>query len=407
MGDEAHNKRLLPGRSSWLAAIGAMLAVAAIVAAGCGSSKPSTASQSSEKSASTSKASEGSSGGGSGVAKAKEAVAKLNEKNVVWPKPSQTPFNPGHHKVAVVTCGLAGRGCKIMSEEAQAAIKAAGWTSTPTGDGKFSPTVQAGLVQHAVQEGVEGLVIISIDVGSIKSAVDAAIAKKIPISCVLCQSEPEFLQDNHVVDVTTSGAGTGEAAADYIVANSGGKGTIFATVDHAFPIVVTRAEATKKKINELCSACKWEEQEFATAELEKPGPPVFTAALASHPAGSLQWVETSSTTYSEPMIKTAVQQGRNELQFVGEEAEPEFLHDMVTTKVAPAVVAIPNNYAAWSGVDEVIREVNKMPTWEAKNLPIWILTKSEVGPYIKALPNPYESPSFKFKEMYEKIWSGK
>jgi ribose transport system substrate-binding protein len=392
----------------------AALMLVALVVAGCGGSSSSSSSggdesQTTAESEGGKEGDEAEEGEGassdSGIAKAEEEVDRLDvTEGLEWPKPPQKPFKAGHHTAAVISCGQAGEGCKDMSAAAQEALKAAGWSATPTGDGEFSPATQANLIQQAVQEGVDAIVLAAVDPASTKAAVDAAIAKGIPISCIGCSSPPELTEEGTVIDSAVEPVQAGEEIGYWIVANSGGEGKVVSFVDHAFATEVKHNEGTKKVVEELCSGCDYEEQSFATAELEKPGPPVFSAALSSNPPGELDWVNSNSATYATPMVKTAAQQGREDVKVVGIETTPEFLAEMPKTEIANALLYVPFNYLGWSAVDNVIRQVNNQPTWETDEMPSALITKETVQPYLDAAPGLYEFPEFDFRSMFEKLW---
>jgi ABC-type sugar transport system substrate-binding protein len=238
------------------------------------------------------------------------------------------------------------------------------------------------------------------------SAIDAAAAAGIPVSCWQCESGSEFTSGK-VVDTRAGGTLEGEAIGNYIVAHSGGKGNLLFFVDHAFPIDVSRDEGAKKVITELCPACKIEEQAFVTTELEKAGPPIWTAALASHPAGSLNWLVMGSGTEAYPEIKTTLQLGRLEIKITGTEAEPEMEKYIKEGKVAVATSYANVAYAAWAAADEVIRKVNHQPPWDAEKIPVGLVTSENVETFLKVAPKEYEDPKFNFREMFKTIWSGK
>src|SRR5438105_2450844 len=156
----------------------ASLAVFAFAAAGCGGDDSSSDSSASKTTSSNSSSS------GSGKDEAQSKVAELEQiEGKTWPQPTEK-FDPGTGKVAVISCGNVGINCLQGSKDAQTAAKAMGWTPSPIFDGQFTPAKQAGFVQQAVQQGYDGIVLVSIDANSIKAAIDAAAAKKIPIACV-------------------------------------------------------------------------------------------------------------------------------------------------------------------------------------------------------------------------------
>jgi ABC-type sugar transport system substrate-binding protein len=387
----------------------AILAVAVVIG-GCGSS--STSSTGGETGPSTEASTNEAAGGGEssspGVAKAQEEVERLNvTEGLEWPKPPQKAFKSGHHTAAIIACGLAGEGCKDQAEAAQEAFKAAGWSTTPLGDGEFNPATQGNLIQQAIQENVSAIVLVAVEPPTVKSAVDAAIAKHIPLSCMGCATPPEYTENESVIDSGVNPEKSGEALGYWIVANSEGKGKTISFVDHAFEDVVLHNTGTKKVVEELCPACEYEEVPFATAELEKPGPPVFSAALSSNPAGTVEWIDSNSATYGTPMVKTALQQGREELKVVGTETTPEFLAEMEKSEVANALIYYPFAYEGWAAADNMIREVNHQPTWETDELPMALITKETVPTYLKDSPKIYEEPGFDFRSMFEKLWGVK
>ena len=174
------------------------------------------------------------------------------------------------------------------------------------------------------------------------------------------------------------------------------------------PIMIARGEAAKETIEEKCDECEYEEQQIATEELTKPGPPYFTAALSAHPEGELGWAFTASDTYNIPALKTAEQQGRN-VKFAGSDGEPAFLEQMLANpEDAKATVWNPFNYAAWAGVDQVLRVHAGLKTWEGYGLPVAFIDDAKTAEAaLTAAPDYYSPPAFDYEAMFKKLWSGK
>jgi ABC-type sugar transport system substrate-binding protein len=218
----------------------ASLALIAFVAAGCGSSSSNSSSSTTAKTSTS---------GSSGNAAAQAAVAKYSQTTgVKFDQPTEA-FKPGTGKVAVISCGNAGINCLQGSKDVQKAAAAMGWTASPIFDGKFTPATQAGFVQQAVQQGYDAIVLVSIDANSIKAAVDAAAAKKIPIACVMCVN-PAF--KGKVVDVSTGGIAEGQALGSWIGANAKSGDTILAFDDKSFPIVHVRRQNAEAALMKYC-----------------------------------------------------------------------------------------------------------------------------------------------------------
>ncbi|MBS1889164.1 MAG: substrate-binding domain-containing protein [Actinobacteria bacterium] len=391
-----------------------LFVVIGIVAAGCGSSSSSSTTEESsggeaKESAGGGEEKEAAGSKSAGVEEAKKFVSEhSNLESLKYPEPPQEPYNPGKGKLGIVTCSTAGTGCLGMAKQTVAAAEAAGWEPSEIGDGKFTPSVQAGIIEKYVQEGYNGIVIDSIDLASVKSAVASAIKAGIPLSCVMCTPDPGFGPNSPVPLASTDGKETGEFIGTYVVANSKPGERILQFRDKAFPIMIERGNAVKETIEEKCPECVYEEQQIATEELTKPGPPYFTAALAAHPEGELGWAFAASDTYNIPAVTTTEQQGR-EVKFAGSDGEPVFLEDMLKSpEIAKATVWNPFNYAAWAGVDEVVRVAAGLKPWEAFGLPVgYIDSKEGAEKALKAAPNYYSPPAFNYEAMFKKLWSGK
>ena len=382
--------------SSWLRRAGILLASLSVLsfAAGCGSDDKS----SSSSSGSTSSTSTGS--GGSGQDAAKAAVAKLSQTTGVdFPQPTEA-FDPGTHKVAIISCGNAGINCLRMSQAAEKAAKAIGWQASPILDGKFTPATQGGLLQQAVQQGYDAVILVSMDTSTFKAAIDAAAAKKIPMACVQCVGSPP----DKVTDVTTGGTKEGEAIGTYVASTLEGKGNILMFTDSAFPIVTRRTEGAKAKIKEYCPDCTVKVIPFPTTDLAKPGPPTFTAAMAGNPKGSLDWVVTGYDPMAVPMLKTAEQQGRTEFKMSGYDGSKDFTSQIGPDKVAQADTSTPALYAAWASMDIVARKLAGKPVWEhTQELPLALITPENAAEFQKG-EGFFEPADFDYKSILAKLW---
>lgn len=375
----------------------------ALAACGGGGSSSSSSSSSSTESGSTSETQEEASGS-SGVATAEAAVAKLEEEpsEEEFPKPPNTPYDPGSHKVAIVACSTAGAGCNGIGEGIHEAALAAGWKPSAVLDGKFDPSVQSGLIQKAVQEGYEAIVIVAFSPATVEAAVNAAAKEGIPISCVTCIPEPAF--EGKVSFVTNGGLAGGEAVGDYIVANGGSEGKIIQFVDHTFQVLADTAEGTEKVVSKLCPECELENIEISTAELAKPGPPFFTAALAANPPGTVNWVTAQSDTYAIPMLPTAQSQGREELKIAGTEGNQVFLEALKAGQNAAVSVNTQYSYQAWAGFEEVARLVAGQKEWDATEVPISLITKNNVDEYLAVAPKFLDPPNFDYQTYFKELW---
>ena len=379
-------------RSRGFAALVASLALA-VFAAGCGDDEEEPTSAGGGNTQTQTEE-------GGGKEEALAAVAQYQDTSALeWAQPEE-PFDPGTGRVAVISCGNAGINCLQGSKDAQAAAKAMGWEPSPIFDGEFAPTKQAGFVQQAVQEGYDAIILVSIDANSIKAAVDAAAAKDIPISCVMCVN-PDF--EGKVVDVSTGGVAEGEAIGTWAAANVE-DGKIIAFDDKSFPIVAERRSNALAKVNEYCPDCEVEEMDFPTTDLSKAGQPTFTAALNANPPGSLDIVMAPYDPAAIPFSKAAEQQGRDDFKMSGYDASPDYL-ELIKTGAggAAATTAVPFPYSSWGAMDQVARIKAGKEPWESNLLPSVLVTADNADEFGKF---GFLTPDFDFKAMFEEQWGG-
>ena len=342
-----------------------------------------------------------SSGSGSraaSLATARRMVARFSTPATSWPAPPG-PIKPGRGRLAVLSCGQAGADCNAASKDAVEAIRAAGWTPSPVFDGQFSPQAQAAAIQTAVNEGYNGIVIIATDVNSIKGAVDNALARHVAISCVLCYSGA--YRTKGVEDATPDFYKEGVKLGWALIDRSEGKAKILAFDDTAYPQVGQRLGTARQTVLANCPRCSWQQETIPTTDLTKPGPPTFTAALESHPQGTLTDVVAPYDLFSVPMAKTLEQAGRHDVTVSGFDATAEMLQAMSSGQLPVGVtVGSPYEYAAWAAVDLAIRRVRGLPGWTADDLPSILITEANAARYA----GRYYGPSYDFKARFKALW---
>jgi ribose transport system substrate-binding protein len=362
-----------------------------VFVAGCGNDESSSSGN--NTSADSAQASSG------GKADAEAAVKKFQQTTGVdWPQPTES-FDPGSGKVAVISCGNAGINCLKGSQDAQAAAKAMGWEPSPIFDGEFTPAKQAGFVQQAVQQGYDGIILVSMDANSIKAALDAAVAKKIPIACVMCVN-PDW--EGKVIDVSTGGVAEGEAIGSWVAANADASKKIIGFDDKSFPIVAQRRSNAIKKINEYCPDCKVEEADYPTTDLSKAGQPTFTGTLNANPSGTLGVVMAPYDPAAIPMAKAAEQQGRTDFKMTGYDASPDYLELIKQgTGGAAATTAVPFPYASWGAMDQIAHIKAGKEPWESNRLPSALVTADNADQFGKF---GFFTPDFDFQAKFKELW---
>lgn len=338
--------------------------------------------------------------GDDGLAQATTALAGYTDTSgLEYAKPTDA-FDPGVHKVAIISCGQTGIGCQQMSAFAQDAAKAMGWQTSETLDGKFDPNQQAAHVQQSLNQGYDAIILASIDAKSISAAIDAANAADVPVACIMCEN---IGMEDKVIDTTTGGYNGGMALSTFVTVALKGEGNVVGFDDKSFPIVGTRMQGLEEGLAKYCPACSYSQSEFPTTDLAKPGPPTWTGFLAANPPGKVQLVAGPYDFMSLPAAKTTQQAGRTDPLITGFDAYSEFVKAIADADppTAAATIAAPFQYAGWAAMDEVARVVNGMPTWDASKLPVAVVDKDNASEFLDG----YLKPPFDVPQMFEALWT--
>jgi ribose transport system substrate-binding protein len=329
---------------------------------------------------------------------AKAILAKATDQATLeWVKPT-VAFKPGKHKLAIVASGLTGGNIRA-ADQMKAAATAMGWTATIF-DGKLDPTVQASVVQQAVVQKYDAIILSSIDTQTISAGVDAAAAAKIPVVCNEC-----LPREGTVKVVTYDWEGSGRNMGAYIVSQDGCKASIASFPDKAFPTVSLYITGLTKQVNELCPNVKIDQTFFPTSDLAKPGPPTWTAYLAAHPKGSFNWAATAYENQAVAFAQTLADQGREGIRITSLQSSlPETIKD-ISSGSSPfeATIFPPADYEGWASVDTAARLVVGAPTWGADKLPTLLVTKDNIAGIGKATQL---MPNFDFKALFQQMWAG-
>lgn len=313
-----------------------------------------------------------------------EAASKNPE---TYPGPSES-FDPGTGRVGVMACGFAAPVCGTHARNAVAAFEAMGWDAGEAFDGELSPQKQAAFVDRAVQQKLDGIVLISVDVNTIKSSIDKAIAANLRIVCTMCAQNPAY--EGKIYDATVDWKNQGEIMASAVLARSGSDAKVVGFADKAFESTVLRLQGLKAGIESNCPDCEFSSEEFASASISKPGPPEFTALLAANPPGTITDVVAHYDDLGIIEAKTSGQTGRDDITVWGYDGS-ETAVTALETGDPPygGSVAEPYTYASWASADLIARLKAGAPIWEGYNsLPSVLITQDNAAQYL----NPYTDP---------------
>lgn len=333
------------------------------------------------------------------AAKAAEMVAAFTAGPESYPGPTES-FDPGTGSAAVLACGFAAEVCKINGDFGVAAFEAMGWDVAPTFDGEFSPQVQSGFIDRAVADGLDGVVLTSVDVNSIKESITRAADAGLFVACVMCASGPDW--EGKVYDITVDWEAQGDQVAWAIINGNGPEAKVVTFEDLAFPTTVGRADGLEASLSENCPDCTFSRELFASADISLPGPPQITALLASRPAGDLTNLVLHYDGLGMAAAKTVFDSGREDVTVSGYDADSVAVEAVITGKPAPYAftVAGPYNYEMWAAADLMARHKAGLPLWEDYGaMPSVLVDASNAELYRSATPGPDN-----FQDNFKQLW---
>lgn len=361
----------------------ALATVTAFLAAGCSSADSDTG------------------GGGTTspetIATANENVTEFSMLDQEFPMPTE-PVTPGTGTVAVLGGGFTAPIHAEQARNAEVAAEVMGWNVLGPFDGQFSPAVQGGYVDQAVQAEATGIVMIALDVNAIKGSVDRALDAGVKITCVMCDSGQEF-RDKGVIDVAVDFQTQGEYLGWYLIAKSEGESEILSTVEPASPQTVKRHEGLKSVIDENCPGCTVESLTIPSADTALPGPPQWSSFLTANP-GSITDAVGYFDGLAKPMFDTLVQTGVEGITVNGYDADASTIEILRSDKAGfGATVGEPYEFATWGALDQIARAKAGMPLWESTNLPNILITADNAKQYA-----PYLAPAGDWKAQFTSLW---
>jgi ABC-type sugar transport system substrate-binding protein len=331
--------------------------------------------------------------------KAAAEVKTLLAGDVEFPMPTE-PVSPGTHRVAVITSGLASPGPSVLAENAMAAVKAIGWTADPPGDGKFTPTTQAQLIEKAVLDKVDVIILVSITPSAVAAAVKAADDAGIPVVCALCG--PDLPAG--MVGVGNDDKAAGRAQAAYAASLAKPGDTIVVYQNTEFKQSEAQMAEAAATVKQMCPECKVEKPSLLLAEAMQPNAPIFTSLLNKYQKGDVSSVIMPFDTPASVLANLAAQLGRDDFAVIGLGALSPFV-DMVGAgrpAVAKADVLISTPLYGWASVDELARMLAKAKTWKADEMPVALVDQKTYGNYEKG--SLFVLPKFDYEAKFTELW---
>ena len=379
--------------------LAAAVAAATMVLAGCSSSSSSSGGSST----SSVSASAAAAGGSSSIqTEAKAKVAQYENLSVTYPGPT-TPVNPGTGKAQVLSCGNTAPVCEQQSAYAVAALKAMGWSVPPATDGQTSPQVESAFMYRAIQQKDNAVILVAVNVNTIAASVQAAAAAGMTIMCTQCLSGPQWA--GKVYDVTADFHAQGEIEAWKVIADKGDHAKVFGTTDPQFSSAVAKADGLKDGITADCPTCTITIMPFPSGTAAEPGPPEFTAFLASHPPGTVDYYVPHFDGLSVPIATTMQNAGRTDFLIGGTDGSTAGLNKLATADPPMAFDVVEAfTYEEWCAADLIARIKAKAPLWSGySTMPSTLLDSTNIKHFLAMFPDESPAPAG-YQAKFEKLW---
>lgn len=181
------------------------------------------------------------------VADAKARNQARIEKQSVWKGPTSGPPAAKDKRIVVVNGDSKNAIEAMFGQFTAEAAQKIGWTVTVI-DGKGTVHAQVAAMNQAISMKADGIVI-SANADSVQASILEAKAMGIPVVGIHSSNVPgPDPERNLLFNITTSGTQIGNAMADYVIADSDGKGRAIILYDSLYAIAREKAEGMRDQL---------------------------------------------------------------------------------------------------------------------------------------------------------------
>lgn len=320
-----------------------------------------------------------------------------------WEGPTEPVTPPKSFKVAGVTCFSQLEGCLTPIVGAEHAAKELGW-EFETYDGEADPTVMAKRIQQAIQSGADAIITSAVDGNAVKSAREEA--EKAGIIVVSTSNGTAPGEQGFVLDTSPNVIALGNAVADWMIVDSGGKGVVAPFVDKEFSTNIHFDEGIQEEL-EKCSGCTVKPTvNFVATDVGTKLGANTVAYLQDNPDVGYFY-----STYDPAMAEqvASVQQAGLEVKSCSELGDAQNLSFIKNEQVQACDGAWDNEYEGYATIDQIIRLATNKPLAVSEGVPSrfkygenipWVLLDKGNLPEGE---DTYTAP-FDYISEYQKLW---
>jgi ribose transport system substrate-binding protein len=264
--------------------------------------------------------------------------------------------------VFIISSGQASISSSIPSDAAMAAAQAIGWKVTIL-DGKLQPSTYGGLVDQAIADGANGIILDAIDCNQVKGPLEQAKAKHIvvvPIYAYDCNDPTEqagpplysaVVNTDNIPDKNLGAFAEsyGRGQADYVIAKSQNKARVLVLNDTEFTVLKYTAAGFDDQIAHSGGSKVVATLNFLSADLGSKLQQEIQAELLKYP--SINWIKSPYTYATElGVVPALASQPKGKYSVMGGEGFQPELADIKTGTVT-AAMAISSQWEGWASID--------------------------------------------------------
>ncbi len=381
-----------------LSAIAALVAVAALALAACGSSSGGDTTSSG---ANATTASESETGGSSSsiVATAEKEVSAAEEISTSWPGPTE-PVKPptGSKTVGIIPCGPYG-GCLLDGKGVEQAADALGWKSTTVTPVEGTPQEVNSIFLRLIDRNVDAIIWVGFPRVILKQAITAAQEHEVPmISIEAAEVTPEDISLGNPKQPMQA---LGEQVAWWTIADSEGKAKIGLLSDDEF-ITGTAIDEGFERVLSKCDECSIVDRtDIQAAEEEEVAPSETITMLQRNP--DIEYLFAPFDSRVPFMVQGAREAQRPDVKVLAGEAEKTTL-ESIASSTEPRVYAATNSsryWTGWAAMDQLLRKLAGQPLIDH---PIPIVLRTATNISAETYKPISKTDAIDFSGEFKKLW---
>ncbi len=368
----------------------------ALVAVGCGSDD-------SDEGGSSSDTSPSSSAGSAAVEEANTLVQDaMKEPEWQSPGPAFEATKAKGKTVSIIAVGEAVPAVKELDDYMVEAFKEVG-VNTQVGDGKFSPTEFARLMQQAINSKVDAIILNAVDPKAVAQPLTQAKAAGIPVITMFEADPSQPLPDGVVGRADFSYKMAGELLSAWAAADSDGDANAIAIQSSDAPSAAALVGGLEDGWKKYCPDCKLDIKDVAVADWQtRLGPTTRSALLADPEANYVIPIYDGMMLNVLPAVEQANADDRVKLGTLN--ATPAVMEFLEAGRIEMNI-GESNPWLAWAAVDQTLRALVGDEPVQDEHVPLRVFTSENFPSGVGDPKDPstwYGSADFKAE--YRTLW---